>query len=72
MAPYQVGFVVEADPLDVWFWVDRAIDIFFVIDMMITFARPFTDSESGEQVNNLAAVSERLQGWRLRTLSPAV
>jgi len=37
----QVGFLIKANPKLFIFWLDRAIDSIFIIDIFISFVRPF-------------------------------
>ena len=42
LAPLQVGFVIEADPAYASFWIDRAVDLFFVFDVVLSLIRPYS------------------------------
>jgi len=50
--PLQVAFESETDTFGVQFWVDRAFDILFFIDLGLQFFVSYEDPQSGNQVFN--------------------
>jgi CRP-like cAMP-binding protein len=64
--PFEVSFVTaeSATALDTWFWVNRIVDLGFLVDLVFNFFLPYHDMESRREVidHRLIALNY-IKGW---------
>lgn len=65
VTPYEVAFL-NTSPAEFLFWVNRLVDVCFVVDIVFNFFLMFYDEDSGRWVYDKSIIAKRyLRGWFL-------
>eukprot|EP01050_Picozoa_sp_SAG11_P013807 SAG11_NODE_1642_length_4529_cov_2.274944_2_plen_133_part_00 len=52
VVPMRIAFAIQLEPTDAGFWIDAAIDMFFMADLIIQSRTFYKSGRSGQWVSN--------------------
>ena len=61
--PFQAGFEIDIDNFSFWWWVELVVDLYFLLDVIFNFRKPFTDPEGKIHMSSSAMALNYAKGW---------
>ena len=59
LTPFEVGFLSASTTVDVWFVINRLLDVIFILDMALQFCVVYEQARDRSETEDARFVSER-------------
>ena len=73
MEPYRIGFDVELEVASFMYWFERAIDVFFIVDIFLNFRTTFYDAATNNEVfDRRRCAMNYLKSWFVLDMAASI